>query len=148
MAVELLDALQGRGQETMTGGPVPPSQLRALMAIERCEGVNLRSLSDLLGSRPSAVSRLCDRMEADGLVRRSLSANSRREVELRLSRRAHTLLAEYRTARVREIQVVLRTMSSGGVTALATGMAELRDAVRAREGMTSADAPHGDARTA
>lgn len=69
-ASELLEVLWGRGQEAAASGTVSPSQLRALLVIEKHEGTNLRSLGEALGSRAPSVSRLCDRMEAMGLVQR------------------------------------------------------------------------------
>lgn len=49
---ELLELLWGRGQESAPSGPVPPSQLRALIVIEQGGSMNLRSLGDALASRP------------------------------------------------------------------------------------------------
>ncbi|MEY9892584.1 DNA-binding MarR family transcriptional regulator [Catenulispora sp. MAP12-49] len=132
--VELLDALHGRGLESLPGGPVPPSQLRALRAIERCEGINLRALAEALGTRPPATSRLCDRMEADGLVRRTPSASSRREVELWLSPRARRVLAEVRSARVRELQEIMQSLPADSLTGLSTHLGRLRGAIEQRLG--------------
>ena len=72
-ASELLELLWGRDQQAAPTGPVSPSQLRALLVIEQHEGANLRTLGEVLGSRASSLSRLCDRMEAMGLVVRSPS---------------------------------------------------------------------------
>ena len=131
---ELLDALHGRGIESLPGGPVPPSQLRALRAIERSEGVNLRALAEALGTRPPATSRLCDRMEADGLVRRTPSASSRREVELWLSPRARRVLAEIRSARVRELQEIMQTLPPDSLAGLSTHLGRLHTAIEQRLG--------------
>ncbi|GAA2036551.1 hypothetical protein GCM10009839_41910 [Catenulispora yoronensis] len=139
--VELLDALHGRGLESLPGGPVPPSQLRALRAIERCEGINLRALAEVLGTRPPAASRLCDRMEADGLVLRTPSANSRREVELRLSPRGRRVLDEVRAARVRELQEVLATLPPESLAGLSAHLGRLHSAVERRLGSAE---PAGD----
>jgi len=152
--VELLDALHGRGLESLPGGPVPPSQLRALRAIERCEGINLRALAEVLGTRPPAASRLCDRMEADGLIRRTPSATSRREVELRLSPRARRVLAEVRAARVRELEDILQQLPPDSLAGLSTHLdrlhAAIEDRLQAREQVDAreqADAPEpADAR--
>ncbi|MFF3750912.1 MarR family winged helix-turn-helix transcriptional regulator [Streptomyces sp. NPDC002018] len=133
-ASELLEVLWGRGQETAPSGPVSPSQLRALLVIEKREGVNLRTLGDVLGSRPSSLSRLCDRMEAMGLVVRSPSPTSRREVELRLSRHGHKVLDEYRALRTREVGVVLERMDPSDVMMLAQGLGAFRAAANERLG--------------
>lgn len=132
--VELVDALHGRGLESLPGGPVPPSQLRALRAVERCEGINLRALAEVLGTRAPAASRLCDRMEADGLIQRTPSTNSRREVELRLTARARRVLAEVRSARVRELQEILQTLPPDSLAGLATHLGRLNGAIELRLG--------------
>ncbi|MFF5563447.1 MarR family winged helix-turn-helix transcriptional regulator [Streptomyces sp. NPDC012623] len=146
-ASELLELLWGRGQEAAPSGPVPPSQLRALLVIEEHEGVNLRTLGDALGSRPSSVSRLCDRMEAMGLVSRSPSATSRREVELRLSRRGHTVLNEQRAFRAREVGLVLEGMAPADVLTLAAGLSAFRAAALARLGPEGVACAGAGART-
>ncbi|WP_328535360.1 MarR family winged helix-turn-helix transcriptional regulator [Streptomyces sp. NBC_00344] len=121
-ASELLELLWGRGQEAAPAGTISPSQLRALLIIEKREGANLRSLGRALGSRASSVSRLCDRMQAMGLVERCPSPTSRREVELRLTSHGHVLLNEYRGIRAREVAVVLDAMEPAAVEALTKGL--------------------------
>ncbi|MGW2262664.1 MarR family winged helix-turn-helix transcriptional regulator [Streptomyces sp. NPDC001780] len=140
-ASELLEVLWGRGQEAAPSGPVSPSQLRALLVIEKHEGANLRTLGEVLGSRASSVSRLCDRMEAMGLVVRSPSPTSRREVELRLSRRGHNVLDEYRAFRTREVRIVLELMDPSDVIALAKGLTAFRAAAIGRFGALDSVAP-------
>lgn len=131
-ASELLEVLWGRGQEAAPAGTVSPSQLRALLVIEQQEGSNLRSLGEALGSRAPSVSRLCDRMEAMGLVQRHPSPTSRREVELRLTARGRLLLEEYRAIRTRELAAVLERMQPAEVAALAEGLAAFRTAASER----------------
>ncbi|MEV7405695.1 MarR family transcriptional regulator [Streptomyces sp. NPDC091267] len=131
-ASELLEVLWGRGQEAAPPGTVSPSQLRALLVIEQQEGSNLRSLGVTLGSRAPSVSRLCDRMEAMGLVQRDPSPTSRREVELRLTVRGRSLLEEYRAIRTRELSAVLERMQPADVAALADGLAAFRAAAAER----------------
>ncbi|GAA2927304.1 MarR family winged helix-turn-helix transcriptional regulator [Streptomyces enissocaesilis] len=145
-ALELLQLLWSRGQEAVPSGPISPSQLRALTVLEGQDGVNLRALGEALGSRPSSVSRLCDRLEAAGLVERLPSATSRREVEVRMSRRGRDLLAEFRAFRVREIEAVLREIAPGELAALAEGLVAFRAAAAARIG--SAEAADGQERSA
>lgn len=131
-ASELLEVLWGRGQEAAARGVVSPSQLRALLVIEQQEGSNLRSLGEALGSRAPSVSRLCDRMEAMGLVQRDPSPTSRREVELRLTLQGRELLEEYRAIRTRELTAVLERMQPSDVAALAVGLAAFRSAASQR----------------
>lgn len=138
-ASELLEVLWGRGQESAASGTVSPSQLRALLVIGRQEGTNLRALGEALGSRAPSVSRLCDRMEAMGLVQRAPSPTSRREVELRLSLRGRALLEEYRALRAGELNAVLERMDPAALAALAEGLAAFHAAASERL------SPHRDA---
>ncbi|MFE7138066.1 MarR family winged helix-turn-helix transcriptional regulator [Streptomyces sp. NPDC057644] len=131
-ASELLEVLWGRGQESAASGTVSPSQLRALLVIEKQEGTNLRALGEALGSRAPSVSRLCDRMEAMGLVLRAPSPTSRREVELRLSLRGRTLLEEYRALRAAELNAVLERMDPAALAALTDGLAAFHAAASER----------------
>lgn len=128
--LELLDVLWGRGQEAVPA-PVPPSQLRALTVIDEREHVNLRDLGEALGSTPPSVSRLCDRLEAAGLVQRSRATANRREVEVRLSRSGRSVLASVRAARSRELETVLTCLSREQRRALFDGLAAFRDAAAA-----------------
>src|SRR3984893_17385837 len=61
---------------------VPPAQLRALLIVDREGGLNLSRLAGALGASASATSRLCDRMQAAGLLTRDRAAASRREIVL------------------------------------------------------------------
>ncbi|MET9508036.1 MarR family transcriptional regulator [Streptomyces flavidovirens] len=119
---ELVELLWGRGQEAAPSGPLSPSQLRALTALAGQEGANLRALGEVLGTRPSSVSRLCDRLEAAGLLERYPSTTSRREIEVRLSRRGRAVLAESRASRAREVETVLQEMAPAKLAALAEGL--------------------------
>ncbi|MEV1025952.1 MarR family transcriptional regulator [Streptomyces sp. NPDC050264] len=131
---ELLEVLWGRGQEAASTGPLPPSQFRALTVIEDQQRVNQRALGEALGSRPSSVSRLCDRLEAAGLVERLASTTSRREVDLRLSRRGSAVLDDFRASRAREIEAVLQSMSPAHLRTLAEGLEQFQDAAAAHIG--------------
>ncbi|MYW70098.1 MarR family transcriptional regulator [Streptomyces sp. SID8379] len=137
---ELLQVLWGRGQEAAPSGPLPPSQFRALTVIEEQRRVNQRTLGEALGSRPPAVSRLCDRLEAAGLVERIASATSRREVDLRLSRRGASVLEELRSSRAREVEAVLHAMSPAQLRTLAEGLEQFRTAATAHMGLERQEA--------
>ncbi|MDF9810775.1 MarR family transcriptional regulator [Streptomyces sp. SPB162] len=147
---EWLEVLWGRGQDGTTLGSLPPSQLRALTVVEERAGANLRTLSDALGSRPPSVSRLCDRLEAGGLLERTPSATSGREVELRLTSRGRTALHDIRALRRHEVTEVLQTMSAAQLAALAEGLEAFQDAARSRVGLEqpSATIGRGEADTA
>ncbi|MFI6026777.1 MarR family winged helix-turn-helix transcriptional regulator [Amycolatopsis magusensis] len=132
---ELLDVLWEHSREVTTA-PLSASQLRAMFALERAEGANLRTLVAMLGSTPPSVSRLYDRLEAVGLVERGASAASRREVELRLSPRGREYLRDLRGRRVAVLREVVDQLSPAARSALVDGLTEFHAAARGR-------APHG-----
>ncbi|MEV5321039.1 MarR family transcriptional regulator [Streptomyces sp. NPDC052687] len=117
-AVELLEVVWGR---TSTA-PTSASQLRVLHILEHHDGVNLRTLTELLASTPPSTSRLCDRLQAAGFVEREASPQDRREVRLRLSSRGRAFLADLRTRRERELRKVLADMPAAKRTALLEGL--------------------------
>jgi DNA-binding MarR family transcriptional regulator len=136
---DLLAVLWGKARAKAPAGPISPSQLRALLAIERRQGSNLRALGEALESSPPATSRLCDRLEAAGLVERSTSPASRREVELHLSRQGQELLDEVRDHQVREIRKVLEIMPPDALAHLTKGLLAFRDAAAAVDDTADAD---------
>lgn len=104
--------------------PLSVSQLRAVVALDRHDGVNLRQLAEQLGSTPPLVSRLCDRLEAVGFLERLPSSRSRRELTLRLSDRGRAYLRDLRARRREGVEALLAKMSPAGRAGLAAGLRE------------------------
>lgn len=123
--VELLEVLWGRGRD-LPAAPVSPSQLRVMLVLEHNDGINLRTLTEALGSRPSSVSRLCDRLEAVGFIERAPSASSRRELQLRLNSHGRSFLRDLRARREQELGAVLARMPAARRTALVEGLESFR----------------------
>ena len=117
-AAELLEVLWGRASTA----PASVSQLRVLFILEHHEGINLRTLAGSLASTPPSTSRLCDRLQAVGFVERTVSATSRREVRLHLSKRGRAFLADLRERRERELRALLEQMPAAKRTALLSGL--------------------------
>ncbi|MET0896210.1 MAG: MarR family transcriptional regulator [Acidimicrobiia bacterium] len=67
-------------------------QLRALVVLASRGPQRPTGLADALDVHPSTITRLCDRLESKGLVRRTQSAVSRREVVIELEPRGRTLV--------------------------------------------------------
>ncbi|MFD3972632.1 MarR family winged helix-turn-helix transcriptional regulator [Streptomyces cyaneofuscatus] len=109
--IELLEVYWTRVPDGFSPVSVSAPQLRVMYVIERREGINLRQLSTELEAAPSSVSRLCDRLEAIGFVRRSSSAASRREVELRLTAQGRVHLDRLRARREERLTAVLARVS-------------------------------------
>ncbi|MER7484196.1 MarR family transcriptional regulator [Streptomyces sp. NPDC126510] len=117
-AAELLEVLWGRASTA----PASVSQMRVLFILEHHERINLRTLASLLASTPPSTSRLCDRLQAAGLIERDVSRTDRREVRLRLSSRGRALLADLRVRREKTLQDVLDQMSPADRLSLMHGL--------------------------
>ncbi|MEO3778948.1 MarR family transcriptional regulator [Micromonospora sp. B11E3] len=107
-AVALVDVLDAAGvRHRMT---VSPTQLRVLSLISSRPVTNVNGLAELLDVVPSSASRLCDRLEAVGLLRRVTDPRDRREVRLVPTPTAEALLRELRERRQRAVRAVLDRM--------------------------------------
>lgn len=89
---------------------VSPTQLRVLSIISSRPGTNINRLAELLDVVPSSASRLCDRLEATGLLRRAPDPRDRREVQLSVTPVARMLLQELKERRYQAVQAVLDRM--------------------------------------
>ncbi|MEE1927091.1 MarR family transcriptional regulator [Streptomyces sp. TRM 70351] len=127
--IELLEVLWERGRDAVSPAPVSTSQLRVMYVLDRDSGINLRTLGDLLGSAPSSVSRMCDRLEALGFVERAASPVSRREVELRLTSHGETYLTDLRARREEALLAAISGMPPSARKALVDGLRGFRSAV-------------------
>ncbi|MFJ8649264.1 MarR family winged helix-turn-helix transcriptional regulator [Streptomyces sp. NPDC093546] len=145
--IELLEVLWHKGRDMTSPAPVSSSQLRVLYILDRDQPINLRTLGDVLGSAPSSVSRMCDRLDALGFIERSPSAASRRELELRLSGRGENYLKDLRARREAALLHVISAMPATQRTALATGLSGFRLAVEDTQESEDSQGAHkaGDA---
>lgn len=124
---ELIEVLWGRGREVATA-PVSASQLKVLFILEDEDGVNLRTVTDRLGSTPPSVSRLCDRLEAVGFVHRTSSPSSRRELRVWLTDSGRSFLRDLRARREHELHAVVARMPPRKRAMLLEGLAAFQDA--------------------
>jgi DNA-binding MarR family transcriptional regulator len=127
--IELLEVLWTQDRDMTSTAPVSWSQLKVLYVLDRDQGINLRTLGEVLGSAPSSVSRMCDRLHALGFIERSLSSASRRELELRLSVRGESYLAELRARREASLQHIISAMPPAERVALVKGLSGFRSAM-------------------
>jgi DNA-binding MarR family transcriptional regulator len=107
---------------------ISPTQLRALTAVGRYGELNLSQLAEALGALPSSASRLCDRLEAAGLLTRDAGRANRRAVSLRLTADGEALLDQARRNRRDQIARVLESMTPAGRAELAEGLAAFQRA--------------------
>lgn len=125
--IELLEVLWEQGRDAASTSPVSPSQLRVMYCLEREDGMNLRTLGETLGSAPSSVSRLCDRLQALGFLERSPSPVSRRELELHLTRQGMSYLRDLRLRREKALTATIEAMPPKARAALVEGLTGFRD---------------------
>lgn len=122
-AAEALVLVFGRAAEGLHPR-VSASQLRALLVIERHQQINLNKLAEALGAIPSSTSRLCDRLQAAGLLDRSIGRSDRREVGLSLTGDGGRLLAAMRAERRTDLARVLAEMPDPARAKLLAGLHE------------------------
>jgi DNA-binding MarR family transcriptional regulator len=102
---------------------VPPTQLRVLTIVARNRHTNMSRLAEALDVVPSSASRLCDRLEATGMLRRVPDPRDRREVRLLLTPAARRMLDDLRERRRAALAEVLERMTPGGRQDLLRAMA-------------------------
>jgi DNA-binding MarR family transcriptional regulator len=119
---------------------VPPTQLRVLTIIANARHTNMSRLAEALDVVPSSASRLCDRLEATGLLRRVPDPRDRREVRLLLTPTAVRLLDDLRERRQAALAEVLERMSPASRQELVRALAAFDTAATADDGDGRADA--------
>ncbi|GIE33081.1 MarR family transcriptional regulator [Actinoplanes italicus] len=110
---------------------IPPAQLRVLTIVAGNRHTNMSRLAEALDVVPSSASRLCDRLEATGLLRRVADPRDRREVRLLLTSASRRLLADLRESRRAALAAVLDRMPP----------AAQQDLLKALQAFESAAAP-------
>jgi DNA-binding MarR family transcriptional regulator len=87
------------------------AQYRALVLLASRGEQNLGALARALSIHPSSTTRLCDRLEAKGLISRTPSAESRREITLAITGAGSRLLKTVTARRRREIRGIIDSLS-------------------------------------
>ncbi|GAA3038640.1 MarR family winged helix-turn-helix transcriptional regulator [Streptomyces glomeratus] len=126
-AVESLVALWTGAAEAVTPR-LSSHQLKALTAVRRSAELNLTALAETLGIALPAASRLCDRLEAAGLLERVIHPRNRRQLELRVTPRGRRALAEIAERRSARLAGVLAAMTPAQREALGHGLHAFRAA--------------------
>ena len=116
---------------------VPPAQLRVLSIIAGNQHTNMSRLAEALDVVPSSASRLCDRLEATGLLRRVPDPRDRREVRLLPTPAARRLLDQLQERRRRALGEVLDRMPAPARQELVRALQAFAEA--ADDGQNGAD---------
>ncbi|MFI1044207.1 MarR family winged helix-turn-helix transcriptional regulator [Streptomyces griseoruber] len=107
---------------------LPARQLLALRTVRRRPELNLTALAEHLGIGVPTASRLCDRLEAAGLIERTVQPRNRREVQLVVTAYGSRVLADVTERRVRRLGAVLAGLTPAQRTALEQGLYAFRHA--------------------
>ncbi|WP_250007015.1 MarR family winged helix-turn-helix transcriptional regulator [Actinoplanes sp. M2I2] len=135
--VDALVTVLGAADQAQTPS-VPPAQLRVLAIVAQNRPTNMSRLAEALEVVPSSASRLCDRLEATGLLRRVPDPRDRREVRLLLTTSARTLLDQIRERRRQALGEVLERMSPADRQELVHALRSFADAAGTGEDGTGA----------
>ncbi|MCX4472306.1 MarR family transcriptional regulator [Micromonospora sp. NBC_01655] len=120
---------------------VSPTQLRVLSLISSRPETNVNRLAELLDVVPSSASRLCDRLEAIGLLRRVADPRDRREVRLVPTAAGGALLRELAERRHRAIGAVLDRMPARTQHELLLALLAFGQALAGPNGLTHPRTP-------
>lgn len=127
LALEIADAVDGLANLWAVASQaaslrLSPHQLRALRILEMEPGLNLTTLAEGMEIGLPTASRLCDRLEAAGLLERVLHPHRRREVQLHLTGQGRHVLDEVASHRSYALSAVLAAMEPAEREALGRGM--------------------------
>lgn len=103
-------------------------QYRALVLLASRGPQNVGGLAELLHIHPSTATRLCDRLAAKGLIERTTSTESRREVTLNLAAPGRSLVRTVTNRRVRDISAILGRLDPKARRAVARALRAFADA--------------------
>ncbi len=99
-----------------------PQQYRVLVVLEGSGAARMGALAESTGVHPSTFSRMADRLEAGGWIRRDASPDSRREVLVDLTDAGRALVEDVTRRRRRAIGAVLRSLEPPERDAVRLGM--------------------------
>lgn len=105
---------------TIIAGPyeVTLAQYRALVVLTEHQPRTMAEIAGALGLSPSSCTRLVERIERKGLVRRSPSPESRRQVDLHLEPEGEQLVASVMAERREAIEVLLAGLPESRVASV------------------------------
>lgn len=132
-ALEIADAVDGLAHLWSVAAQgaslrLSPHQLRALRILQAEPGLNLTALAEGMDIGLPTASRLCDRLEAAGLLERMLHPLKRREVQLVLTARGRQVLDEVATRRAQALAAALKAMTPDERATLSRGLRAFRSA--------------------
>lgn len=143
LMLELARALVGVAMRSVdeAASAVTLPQYRALLVLTRVGPCNAGGLAEQLGTHPSTVTRICDRLVALGYLTRETRSDNRREVELDVTPSGRAVVQGVEQHRADELT---RWLDAIPASARAHFAAALPDLVAvATEGRQDGDLPVG-----
>jgi DNA-binding MarR family transcriptional regulator len=98
------------------------TQLRSLFLIVNKGSTNFRKLAEALGVTPSNVTGIIDRLEEQGLVRRTQNPEDRREVTLQATDEGEALVSDLKEAGMKQMTQILFLLSAEELSSLIRGL--------------------------
>ncbi|MFJ2211502.1 MarR family winged helix-turn-helix transcriptional regulator [Streptomyces sp. NPDC101062] len=127
--LDLMEMAWDHGRDVLSTAPVSTAQIRVMYVIEREPGINLSALRRHLAVAAPSATRLCDRLQAAGFLRRIPRPEDRRETRLELTEAGVAHLREIRRRREQALRLAMSRMTPTTRDALVTGLAALCEAV-------------------
>ncbi|MFE2375600.1 MarR family transcriptional regulator [Streptomyces sp. NPDC059398] len=127
--LELLEAAWEHGRDALSTAPVSSSQIRVMYIIEREPGISLSALRRHLSVAAPSATRLCDRLQAAGFLRRTPRPEDRRETRLDLTEAGAAHLREIRRRREQALRLAMSRMAPDARDALTVGLTAFCEAV-------------------
>ena len=125
----LVETRMKYGYEPWRKLDVPLAQLKSLSLIHMRGSVNVRTLSEDMGVTPGNVTAIIDRLVAQGLARRSESAEDRRIVLLELTDKGRETITAIHETWLGHLKGILEQMRAEDVDALVKGMSAFITAI-------------------
>ncbi|MEU4873248.1 MarR family transcriptional regulator [Streptomyces sp. NPDC021608] len=122
---------------------LPARQLLALRTVRHRPELNLTALAERLDVGLPTASRLCDRLEAAGLLERAVHPRNRREVRLVLTPYGRDVLADVGERRARRLADVFEAMPPARRAALEQGLHAFHQAHAGIPGTPAGPGPTG-----
>lgn len=137
------ERLQAQTQELLAAAAVdlPAAHCPVLEALDRLGPLNVGELARALGVTQPGVTRLLDRLEADGWVQSRAAAGDRRVRTLALTKAGRNLVARARRVAWPRIEAAVADACAGPSGTLLARLAALEDALAAAP--LAARAPRG-----
>jgi DNA-binding MarR family transcriptional regulator len=128
------ERLQGQTQVLLEGMGIdlPSSNFPVLAALERLGPVSVGELAEAVGFSQPGVTRLLDKLEAEGLVRSTQSADDRRVRTIGLTKSGRQLISQSKRTAWPLIEAAVADACAGPAQPLLAVLAALEEALAAQ----------------